>query len=361
MIRNIIFDWSGTLVNDLPGVWKATNHVLEQANVPTLTLDEFRNEFQLPFTGFYERFTPDIPLEKLEDWFHSSFREVCGEVVALPHANDFLDFCKSEKFRCFILSTVNPEYFTVQAFNAGMDDCFEKLYLGIWDKREKIHEIISDNNLLKDETLYIGDMQHDVETAHHGGIHSCALLTGYNTLDQLRKSKPTLITSNLDDLKTLLQGNNLSLPTGLAQAANAQRPTPTVGALIYNALGQVLLIRTDKWSGKWGIPGGKIEYGESSENALRREISEETKLVISDIEFVLAQDCIGSEEFYRPEHFILLNYTCRLSGEPDVTLNEEAQAFRWVNETEALQLNINEPTRILLGTVMARAAIPADD
>ncbi|MCH2592650.1 MAG: NUDIX domain-containing protein, partial [Pedosphaera sp.] len=105
----------------------------------------------------------------------------------------------------------------------------------------------------------------------------------------------------------------------------------------------------------------KIEYGESAENALRREIAEETKLVISDIEFVLTQDCIESEEFYRPEHFILLNYTCRLSGESDVTLNEEAQAFRWVNETEALQLNINEPTRILLDAVMARTAIPADD
>ena len=37
MIRNIIFDWSGTLVNDLPGVWKATNHVLEQANVTTVS------------------------------------------------------------------------------------------------------------------------------------------------------------------------------------------------------------------------------------------------------------------------------------------------------------------------------------
>ena len=244
MIRNIIFDWSGTLINDLPGVWKATNHVLEQAGVPTLSLDEFRDEFQLPFTGFYERFTPDVPLEKLEGWFHSSFRKMCGEVTALPHANHFLDFCKAEKFRCFILSTVNPDYFTVQAANAGMDGCFEKLYLGVWDKREKIHEIICKNNLLKDETLYIGDMQHDVETAHHGGIHSCAVLTGYNTLEQLRRSRPTLITSNLDELKTVLQGNDLSLPTGLGQAANSQRPTPTVGALIYNALGQVLMVRT---------------------------------------------------------------------------------------------------------------------
>ena len=354
MIRNIIFDWSGTLVNDLPGVWRATNYVLEQADVPTLTLDEFRDEFQLPFTDFYDRFTPDVPLEKLEGWFHSSFREVCGEVIALPHANDFLDFCKSEKFRCFILSTVNPEYFTVQAANAGMDGCFENLYLGIWDKREKIHEIISENNLLKDETLYIGDMQHDVETAHHGGIHSCALLTGYNTLEQLREANPTHIATDLDEFKGTLQANGMTLPNG------NRRPVPTVGALIYDALGQVLMVRTDKWSGKWGIPGGKIERSESSEDALRREISEETGLTITDIEFVLSQDCIDSDEFYRPEHFILLNYTCRVTGETDVTLNDEAQAFRWVSEPDALQLDLNRPTRILLDTVMANATIPTD-
>ena len=90
------------------------------------------------------------------------------------------------------------------------------------------------------------------------------------------------------------------------------------------------------------------------------EIAEETGLTITDIEFVLSQDCIDSEEFYRPEHFILLNYTCRVTGETDVTLNEEAQAFRWVSETEALQLNLTRPTRILLDAVMARAAIPAD-
>jgi hypothetical protein len=75
---------------------------------------------------------------------------------------------------------------------------------------------------------------------------------------------------------------------------------------------------------------------------------------------VLSQDCIDSEEFYRPEHFILLNYTCRVAGEADVTLNDEAQAYRWVSEPDALQLDLNRPTRILLDTVMANATIPAD-
>jgi len=354
MIRNIIFDWSGTLVDDLPGVFKATNYILEQAGVATLTLPEFRAEFELPFTGFYDRFTPDVPLDQLEEWFHSYFGKVCGEVIALPHAGEFLDFCKSEKLRCFVLSAVKPEYFTEQVANVGMSDCFERTYLGVWDKREIIHDIIEENNLSKDETLYIGDMQHDVETAHHGGIHSCALLTGYNTLEQLRETSPTIIATDLNELKDILQDGGMSLPS------TNRKPIPTVGALIYNTLGQVLMVRTDKWSGKWGIPGGKIEYGESSEDALHREITEETGLTITDIRFVLSQESIESEEFYRPEHFILLNYTCRVTGETDVTLNNEAQAFRWVSEPDALQLDLNRPTRILLDTVMANATIPAD-
>ena len=44
MIRNIIFDWSGTLVDDLPAVWEATNYVLAQSSRPEMTLAEFRAE-----------------------------------------------------------------------------------------------------------------------------------------------------------------------------------------------------------------------------------------------------------------------------------------------------------------------------
>ena len=62
MIRNIIFDWSGTLVDDLPAVWQATNYVLAQAERPEMTLEQFRAEFCLPFTIFYDRHTPHVPL-----------------------------------------------------------------------------------------------------------------------------------------------------------------------------------------------------------------------------------------------------------------------------------------------------------
>jgi phosphoglycolate phosphatase len=114
----------------------------------------------------------------------------------------------------------------------------------------------------------------------------------------------------------------------------------------------VLMVRTRKWSNLWGIPGGKIRYGEASTDALKRELKEETNLDITDIRFVLVQDCIGSKEFYRDEHFLLLNYTCRCAGAPPVKLNDEAQEFRWVSVDEALTMNLNRPTRTLVERVV---------
>ena len=131
-------------------------------------------------------------------------------------------------------------------------------------------------------------------------------------------------------------------------------PLTTVGALIFNPGGQILMIRTHKWSDLWGIPGGKIKYGETAEDALRREVREETNLEISNIKFVLVQDCVRSKEFYREAHFVLLNYTCDTPG-GEVKLNEEAEEFKWVASDEALAMELNTPTRILIEAVKGQA------
>ena len=133
-----------------------------------------------------------------------------------------------------------------------------------------------------------------------------------------------------------------------------EHPIATVGALIFNSAGEALMIRTHKWSNLWGIPGGKIKYGEAAADALAREIMEETGLSVEDIRFALAQDCIGSKEFFREAHFVLLNYTCRTNGTV-VTLNDEAEEFRWAMPAEALKMDLNTPTRILLEAVKGSA------
>jgi phosphoglycolate phosphatase len=353
VIRNIIFDWSGTLVDDLPAVWKATNYVLAQSERAEMSLDEFRAEFCLPFTSFYDKYTPHVPLPQLESWFHSEFKQAQDSVCELPHARQFLDFCREHHLRTFLLSTVHEDHFAVQAAVTGFAKYLDKPYVGVWDKRKKIHDILAENQLKPEETLFIGDMQHDIETARHGGVHSCAVLTGYNTLGQLRAAEPELIVEHLGELRQILERNELNLAPLAENSENIHPPIATVGALIFNEAGEVLMIRTHKWSNLWGIPGGKIKSGEPSEDALRREIKEETDLEIDDVQFVLVQDCIHSKEFYRDAHFILLNYTCRCVGEPRVRLNEEAREFRWLTIDAAFKLEINQPTRKLLLAVQA--------
>ena len=348
MIRNIIFDWSGTLVDDLPAVWKATNYVLTRADRAELSLEQFRAEFCLPFTLFYDRHTPHVPLAQLEEWFHSRFRQVQDSVCELPHARDFLEFCRARKLRTFLLSTVHREHFAVQAGVTGFDKYLDRPYLNVWDKRAKIHEILQENQLVPDETLFVGDMQHDIETAKHGGIHSCAVLTGYNTLAQLRAARPDLIVEHLRELREVLEQNEMHLKPTAKRFEESHPPIVTVGALVFDGTGRVLMIRTHKWSNLWGIPGGKIKWGESSVAALRRELKEETDLDVTDIEFVLVQDCIHSKEFYRDAHFVLLNYTCRCAGNPVVKLNDEAREYRWLTLAEAETLPLNQPTRVLL-------------
>ncbi len=337
-------------MDDLPAVWKATNYVLTQSERAEMSLEQFRAEFQLPFTSFYDKHTPHVPLPQLETWFHSEFKQAQDSVCELPHAREFLEFCRQRKVRTFLLSTVHPDHFAVQAGVTDFGKYLDKPYLGVWDKREKIHEILAENHLKPDETLFIGDMQHDIETARHGGIHSCAVLTGYNTLAQLRVADPELIVEHLGELKRILELNEMNLKSP-SEIEEDHPPIATVGALIFNQAGEVLMIRTHKWSNLWGIPGGKIKWGEPSEDALRREIKEETDLEITDIKFILVQDCIHSKEFYRDAHFILLNYTCRCVGEPRVRLNEEAREFRWLTIEAALEMEINQPTRKLLFAV----------
>jgi|SRR6056297_3665775 len=124
-------------------------------------------------------------------------------------------------------------------------------------------------------------------------------------------------------------------------------PEATVGAVILNSEAKVLICKSNKWNHKYVIPGGHIEAGESMEEALVREVKEETGLDVFEIELLGITESIYSRSFQNKKHFIFVDFICR-SNSNDVTLNEEAQSYEWINLTEIENYNLEKFTAKLL-------------
>ena len=117
-------------------------------------------------------------------------------------------------------------------------------------------------------------------------------------------------------------------------------PEPTVGVFIFNPSGELLLLKSHKWPGRYVVPGGHVELGEHIEEAAVREAKEETGLDIYDLEFILFQEFIYDPSFWKPRHFIFFDYAGKTQS-TGVQLNDEAEEYIWVRLEAAVQLPLD--------------------
>ena len=122
-------------------------------------------------------------------------------------------------------------------------------------------------------------------------------------------------------------------------------PEAIVGVLVLNQESKIFLMVSPKWQGKYGLPGGHIEYGETMEETAKREVKEETGLDIFDIQFLMVQQCIFSKEFYKKKHFVFLDYICKTKSTNVVLDGIEGIEYVWVAIDEALKLPLNPYTK----------------
>lgn len=205
MFRNLIFDWSGTLCDDLALTIEATNYVLAQYNREPLTREAFRAEFQLPYPDYYAAKTPEAKLEDLENFYRYAFDASQLQVTEIPHARAFLEFCRQQGIRCFALTSMDPKAFDIQSRHLGLHEYFEHIHSGIHNKEHYIPKVMRLHNLKPQETAFIGDMQHDINAAHCVGITGIGVLTGYNNAEQLSHAAPDFTVPDLSYLQRLME------------------------------------------------------------------------------------------------------------------------------------------------------------
>jgi len=127
-----------------------------------------------------------------------------------------------------------------------------------------------------------------------------------------------------------------------------------VGAVIEDETGRILLVkhvpeRGGFWQGKWICPGGELELGETIEEGIKREVSEETQLEIDLVRPLHPFDRIVRSDDNVSLHVIYIDYLARLTGGQLRPASDVGEAV-WVEKERIPQIweELHEDTRKLL-------------
>ena len=123
------------------------------------------------------------------------------------------------------------------------------------------------------------------------------------------------------------------------------RPILGVGALIFDT-GRILLVERGRepLKGWWSLPGGAVETGERLSDAIKREVLEETNLLVEAMEAVeiferLMYDAADCIEY----HYVLIDYLCQVRG-GELRAGDDSSNVAWVKREDLATYKITEGT-----------------
>lgn len=136
-------------------------------------------------------------------------------------------------------------------------------------------------------------------------------------------------------------------------------PEPCIGAFIRNKKGQILLTRSYKWQNgkKWVVPGGHIDWGETIEQAVKREVKEEVGVKVDFLQVFVMWEVLFPKEFHQKKHFLFIECECLVKdGEKIQVDNREIQAAAWFSLKEALKQDLEKWTRKAIEVLVRESA-----
>ncbi len=197
--KYIIWDWNGTLINDIGASLASVNDMLALRGRAPIDINCYKECIGVPIIKFYEKV---FDMEK-EDYsliikqYNEGYLYHLMDVGLTVGASEALKFFKDNGARQVIVSSSNNEQLCNNAEKYGVSEYFDEI-LGAGDyfagsKIERAKAYLDKNRAKGDEVLVIGDLEHDAEMADTLGADCILLTSGHEHPQRLKKAKKPLV------------------------------------------------------------------------------------------------------------------------------------------------------------------------
>ena len=208
-IRSVIWDWNGTLLNDVHISLNSVNRLLTGRNLKTLSRHRYLDVFTFPVQEYYEKigfnFTNE-PFEVIAHQFIEIYNEAVRDCGLHKQAILVLDYMKNYGLKQYILSAMEQQMLEETVKQNNITSFFNGIYgldhLYATSKIEIGISLIHQNHLLPPQTLLIGDTVHDYEVAQSIGCQCILVANGHQSRSRLESAGATVI----DSLSDLING-----------------------------------------------------------------------------------------------------------------------------------------------------------
>ena len=204
-IESIIFDYSGTLRDDLDWTFEITMRVFEKMGRGRITLEEYQSEMCLPYMNFYRKYFPGVSQKEIDFLFLCGMQEVQQSGCKLYRGVlKVLELLVRRSVKMVILSSCFHYELIREAEMLGLKKYFPWIFGSVHDKVAKMSCIIKMTGFNPVRTLVVGDMAHDIEAGKIIGAKTVALTWGYWTRERLEKEcSPDYIVDSLPEILLL--------------------------------------------------------------------------------------------------------------------------------------------------------------
>ncbi len=207
--KNILWDWNGTILNDTPVAFEATNILLERYNYPTITLEFYRDNMDTPIVNFYSKIfnLNKHDMQMLDDEWGVLYHQLSDKIELHADVAKMLSTFADNNLNQIILSAFKTNEITKYARKFSIKHYFDDILgtqnIVMESKTVRGRRYMQEHGFSPEHTLYIGDTLHDYDTALDLGV-DCILFSGGQQSPKLLKQCGVPVYNNFVDIANLL-------------------------------------------------------------------------------------------------------------------------------------------------------------